>query len=95
MLMKAMHLNSFPDDDSGLATVYDWSSDMCRRACGRSAEEFIKMSTIHQVGLTRSSCRRSGGPLQLVAELEHLVVFPYELVQILLRVPLLLFELLF
>ena len=42
------------------------------------------MSTIHQVGLTRSSCRRSGGPLQLVAELEHLVVFTYELVQILL-----------
>ena len=44
MLMKAMHLNDFPDQDSGLTTVYDWSSDMCRRACGRSSAEFVEMS---------------------------------------------------
>ena len=62
MLMKAMHLNSFPDDDSGLATVYDWSSDMCRRACGRSAEEFIKMSKNSVFGM----CVGGGGDWKLM-----------------------------
>ena len=64
MLMRALRLNDYPYINAGLQTVYDWSSDMCRLACGRNVDAFIQMSKASVfgmcIGITECSLRDPG-----------------------------------
>lgn len=44
LCMEALARNDFPECNSGLATCYAFSNDMCRAAVGGSLEEFVKFA---------------------------------------------------
>ncbi|KAG8467267.1 hypothetical protein KFE25_000583 [Diacronema lutheri] len=42
--MDSLARNNFPEVDSGLATCFAFSNDMCRAAVGASLDEFVKFA---------------------------------------------------
>jgi hypothetical protein len=64
--MDALQRNDFPEINSGLATCYAFSNDMCRAAVGASVEDFCKYARNPVFQTMVNSDRWDAAPVSIV-----------------------------
>ncbi|CAM9301686.1 unnamed protein product [Ectocarpus sp. 8 AP-2014] len=68
LLMAALQRNDDPAENDGLRTVFEFSSGMCRRAVGGTAESFIKEARYSVFGATVGCQSFTLEPMSMVAD---------------------------
>lgn len=66
--MDALAKNNFPECDSGLATCFAFSNDLCRAAVGGSLEDFVKFANNPVFGSMVDCNSWRAEPLNFVGE---------------------------
>ncbi|CAM9473556.1 unnamed protein product, partial [Ectocarpus sp. 12 AP-2014] len=68
LLMAALQRNDDPAENDGLRTVFEFSSGMCRRAVGGTAESFIKEARYSVFGATVGCQSFALEPMSMVGD---------------------------